>query len=979
MPVSMFLAAITAGFVLLPPAMKGFCYHLCAIFILLLSVCPGRAFCQSGFTRVEGLPTNEVFDLLVDRKGYVWVAHDMGISRFDGVSFTHFSHPERSSLSITDIVEDPQGRIWFHNFTGQVFYVENERVHLLSAYQNESEEFFPRMVLLGDEVVVTSNKGLFVCNTRTLQSRYERLPGNPGTRSLAVVGGEVLANNYNLFYRYSPQGGFRKTPLLNTRLPLYNRNMVLQTQGMGDTALVVSNPSGMVYHLRLEPAGLRLTGDWQIPGYLNAVQLLERSVWIHAKDQSRVMKGKLFLPGPAGYNISDMAHDRQGNLWISSLTHGLLVQANQGHILTYQPPYLQPGELVSAMSATNDTLLVGSKKGRLYLLKANTLAWQYQLPEDIGDINLIAHPVPDRFVISTSVGTYLFFPQKKVIQKFFAFISKDIAVHHNRLLVSSAVGLFAYPLKAPADNLLISSVVNQNKWNDWWQQYHLNPGQDTSHTYYWYKPRSRSLALTGSKDLYVSFMNGVYHFRDADVVPVMAGGKKVYANSMVAVGGKLYIGSLNQGLIIKDGTRTKIIGAEQGLFSSSIVRLKVTGPYLWLLQDRGIQLLNLHTEQIVSDIELPQEAGSNILDIHLAGDTALMATNRGMVKVVMKPSENYKMLHSELKLVVANNADTLSLKAATLQHNQNDINFHLSVPWFDAAKGLYFKYRLLGSANPQWYNTLPGEKIIRFASIMPGSYHLEAYAVVSGFQEPIPVRYHFTIARPWWRTWTFNLLLLAVLALLFYLLYRLRLRRMEHLAQVRQAISSDLHDEIGSTISSINIYSELAKSEPNNEAYLQLIQENTREVIGKLDDLVWSINPRNDSISQLVARMRSVAEPVLIGAGIQPQFLVSEGIAELELPLEIKRNFYLVFKELINNVVKHSKASTCHIQLFLQPGSLDLTIADNGIGFSEATLQQGRSGMYNMQERALQVKARFSISSKPGSGTRATLQLPVKY
>lgn len=263
--------------------------------------------------------------------------------------------------------------------------------------------------------------------------------------------------------------------------------------------------------------------------------------------------------------------------------------------------------------------------------------------------------------------------------------------------------------------------------------------------------------------------------------------------------------------------------------------------------------------------------------------------------------------------------------------------------------------------------------------MMPGSYHLEAYAVVSGFQEPIPVQYHFTIAKPWWRTWTFSFLLLAGLALLFYLLYRLRLRRMEHLAQVRQAISSDLHDEIGSTISSINIYSELAKSEPNNEAYLQLIQENTRDVIGKLDDLVWSINPRNDSVSQLVARMRSVAEPVLLGAGIQPQFLVSEGIADLDLPLEIKRNFYLVFKELINNVVKHSKASTCQIQLALHPGSLELTIADNGIGFSAATLQQGRSGMYNMQERAHQVKARFAITSQQGSGTRAVLQLPVKY
>lgn len=161
----------------------------------------------------------------------------------------------------------------------------------------------------------------------------------------------------------------------------------------------------------------------------------------------------------------------------------------------------------------------------------------------------------------------------------------------------------------------------------------------------------------------------------------------------------------------------------------------------------------------------------------------------------------------------------------------------------------------------------------------------------------------------------------------------MRVAQVMRLERVRRGISSDLHDEIGSTISSINIYSELAKSDPHNEPYLQLIQENTREVIGKLDDLVWSINPKNDSVPQLVARMRLFAEPVLQGAGIQPHFVVQNEVPQLELSLEIKRNLYLVFKELVNNVVKHSAARNCYIDLSMKSGRLWLTVSDDGVGF----------------------------------------------
>src|SRR5215217_4341491 len=89
------------------------------------------AYAQLNLQQVEGLPSKEVYDLHIDKKGYLWIAHDLGITRFDGLNFIHFSDPQQASLSMGDITEDGQGRIWCHNFSGQIFYIENGKMFLL--------------------------------------------------------------------------------------------------------------------------------------------------------------------------------------------------------------------------------------------------------------------------------------------------------------------------------------------------------------------------------------------------------------------------------------------------------------------------------------------------------------------------------------------------------------------------------------------------------------------------------------------------------------------------------------------------------------------------------------------------------------------------------------------------------------------------------------------------------------------------------
>ena len=131
---------------------------------------------QSIIEPVNGIPTKEVYDLLLDKKGFVWVAHELGISRINSNSISSFTNPRQASLSLTNLIEDKQGRIWCHNFSGQIFYIENNEMKLLAAYDYTKERVFPEMVLCNDELVITSSQGIFICNTINLKCHYIRIP-----------------------------------------------------------------------------------------------------------------------------------------------------------------------------------------------------------------------------------------------------------------------------------------------------------------------------------------------------------------------------------------------------------------------------------------------------------------------------------------------------------------------------------------------------------------------------------------------------------------------------------------------------------------------------------------------------------------------------------------------------------------------------------------------------------------------------------
>jgi len=217
---------------------------------------------------------------------------------------------------------------------------------------------------------------------------------------------------------------------------------------------------------------------------------------------------------------------------------------------------------------------------------------------------------------------------------------------------------------------------------------------------------------------------------------------------------------------------------------------------------------------------------------------------------------------------------------------------------------------------------------------------------------------------------------IALVLLLFFFIYRsYRARQELRLHDIRNRIAGDLHDDIGSTLNSISIYSEVAKKKGDNyDEALEMIGEASRKVIEAMSDIVWSINAENDSFEKIIFRMTSHAYNLSRASKIEFTFHADETLNEKKLSLEERRNFYLIFKEAVNNLVKYSKATHASIDLTNENNLIRLRIRDDGIGF-DTSKENASNGLKNMKRRADEMKAEFHIESTIGSGTQIELKL----
>lgn len=224
-----------------------------------------------------------------------------------------------------------------------------------------------------------------------------------------------------------------------------------------------------------------------------------------------------------------------------------------------------------------------------------------------------------------------------------------------------------------------------------------------------------------------------------------------------------------------------------------------------------------------------------------------------------------------------------------------------------------------------------------------------------------------------------TLISVIIIAVLLVNRYRVanRSRRLIELERMRNHIARDLHDDLGSTLSSINIMSQLAMKEKGDTGtHLKKIATHSARMMETMSDIVWSISPGNDSLDQMTAKMKEFAAEILEPKEIDFTFLVDPTIIQMKLDLERRKNVFLIFKEAVNNAAKYSEAANLAIHFGRVNGSLRLSVADNGRGYDPATVVQG-NGLKNMADRAQGMNGKLVQTSEPGKGSSVTLEIPI--
>jgi signal transduction histidine kinase/streptogramin lyase len=392
--------------------------------------------------------------------------------------------------------------------------------------------------------------------------------------------------------------------------------------------------------------------------------------------------------------------------------------------------------------------------------------------------------------------------------------------------------------------------------------------------------------------------------------------------------------------------------------------------------------------------------GSQPAAIRDRNGTLWFPTIKGLVSVdprQLHPNTNPPPVVIESVLVEGQAQNTNALRAdfgssLTVPAGRERIEIHYTSLNLAAPEAARFQYRLEGHES-EWIEA-GNTRVARYSKLPPGEYRFHVKACnEDGVWNETGSSVALIIEPPFWRTWWF--LALAVTALLglivavvhYFSTQKLQrqlegLRQQEALEKERARIARDIHDQLGANLTQVALLGELVESDKGSpedvEAHARQISQTARDTTRSLDEIVWTVNPSNDTVDGLVTYLCKYAQDYFEVAGLRYRLDVPAQLPGNAIPPEVRHNVFLAAKEAINNVVKHAQATAAILRLRLEPGAFVLEIQDDGRGLSGMESKTTRNGLRNMRKRMQDVGGEFSIGPAPERGTIVRLLVPIR-
>lgn len=983
-----------------------------------------------------GLSSNTVTALLQDGKGFLWVGTANGLQRFDGYKFINYGTQKPGSEKLPDgqirqLVLDKKGCIWLlMEYSGTVGIFDPQKV----TYHNVPFRLSSTLPPRAEFTLWTDSKGNVYVNIfrygkilvfdpvkfefnedtplnqlpkgwkngsnvfeDTLLKRYwivtdsglcvyDVKTGKTWNRNYNPMNLKILAHNKpdhvaSEFYIDSKRRhwyfywtGSQQFICFNEQGEITNDTLGIQGVNTGyselrkfletrDKALWIYGP-GCLYSLdsyaqKFQFFRSQYTDNNNIR-YENVNQVIEDYdglIWI-ATDQGmyyhsphRKKVANIFLSEKPGfYEVTDLLQTKTGNYWISTWGRGIIaLDENLRETATGLSKAGMPKDEFSAivyrqiwtmLLHSNGKIFIGCQAGRLIIFDPITKKTEYLNPPEFDNrtIRYIAEDKQGHLWFGTQSGRLIQYDGSK-----FSIV---------------------YELEETA---IIYKLLIDKK-NDWiWLATHerglyaIHPktGKEVAH----YSSKKSEDGLSGNLVLDMEQLNDTTLFATAS--------------------GVLHI-------INTKTKKVKTLTKEQGLPSNTAERIRLdTKGYLWIVTQNGLCHYDYRKQKFTSFGKNDGVFLSNLVskcDIVDRQNNILFAGPNSLL--IFKPDDFYNnpvpppVVITDFKLL-DQFLPVDSLEALTtirLQPGENSFSIYFSsLSYRNRGQFTYF-YKLEG-ADKNWIK-VDGLPSAQYRLLPPGKYtfhvkveNLDGVPAEKITTLKILVKPHF------WQTGWFISSLLVIIALIFYTMHRLRLNKLLAVEKIRERVSRDLHDDMGSTLSTINILSSMAKAKLSTDItktaeFIGKIGDNSQRMMEAMDDIVWAIKPDNDSMEKLIARMREFATNLLEAKDIVIDFVADEKLNDFKPDMETRRDLFLIFKEAINNAAKYSKAN--HVQIFLEAigQKIKLVVEDKGQGFDVSNADSG-NGLGNMQRRAAALGGQLKIESRTNKGTVITLMAPL--
>jgi signal transduction histidine kinase len=454
--------------------------------------------------------------------------------------------------------------------------------------------------------------------------------------------------------------------------------------------------------------------------------------------------------------------------------------------------------------------------------------------------------------------------------------------------------------------------------------------------------------------------------------------------------GRLWVGTRDHGLycFFFDGLRLvsrRQISVADGLTENFVVFLLCdTDNCIWACTPTGLDKVRFSKGHfLIDDVTPCNDMYQRFYKILSSARGVHWVTAReGFMKISPSTEEKSGYIPSVLfsKVLVGDKAipDAAGL---SLPYDRNTLSFYIGTPTFVEESRTSYTYLLEGSREPAW--SAPSiQSAINFVNLPPGKYTLRVAAQFpTGLYPAQSAAYSFVIRPPWWQTWWFQsvaVMVLAIIVLLSIKSYtrrrldkqRIALEKKQAIEKERTRIATDMHDDLGAGLSRIKFLSETIGIKKLQQLPIEEeitgIREYSHEMIDKMGEIVWALNEKNDSLSDLMSYTRSYAAEYLMQAGIRCTVEAPGDFPCRFVSGEFRRNIYLTIKEALHNVVKHAAAERVNIRMEVGQ-ELSITIQDDGIGFDDGQIRPFSNGLQNMQKRIREIGGTLSIRSGPGT------------